>query len=152
MKKWSRKVGNSKTKNEREGQEIVRLLNERAQVSVEIGKVKGKAECKCMTLPGSKVHDTCRSLIPDPYRQKALTTTFREIISASRDLQRPDDHRLFGTGSDIFPIWRAYAFRRVQAGFFPQTGISRVFEWGREGSIDWGVVPVENSLGRIREH
>jgi chorismate mutase/prephenate dehydratase len=30
--------------------------------------------------------------------------------------------------------------------FFPQTGISRVFDEVEKGSIDWGVVPVENSL------
>ncbi len=30
--------------------------------------------------------------------------------------------------------------------FSPQTGISRVFDEVEKGSIDWGVVPVENSL------
>src|SRR4030042_2590342 len=30
--------------------------------------------------------------------------------------------------------------------FFPQTGIARVFDEVEKGAIDWGVVPVENSL------
>jgi len=30
--------------------------------------------------------------------------------------------------------------------FFPQSGIARVFDEVEKGSVDWGVVPVENSL------
>ena len=61
--------------------EIVRLLNERAQISVQIGKVKGEGGMQVYDpAQEAKVHDYLRELNAGPVPQKALTS----VIFASR--------------------------------------------------------------------
>src|SRR5512137_1738422 len=70
--------------------EIVRLLNERAQISVQIGRVKGEGGMQVYDpAQEAKVHDYLREINSGALPSKALNAIFREVISASRDLQRP---------------------------------------------------------------
>jgi chorismate mutase / prephenate dehydratase len=126
--------------------EIVRLLNERAQVSVQIGKVKGEGGMQVYDpAQEAKVHDYLREVNAGPLPPKALTTIFREVISASRDLQKPMTIAFLGPEASFSHLAARLHFGESSI-FFPQTGISRVFDEVEKGSIDWGVVPVENSL------
>ncbi|HNZ64681.1 MAG TPA: prephenate dehydratase [Smithella sp.] len=126
--------------------EIVRLLNERAQISVQIGKVKGEGGMQVYDpSQEAKVHGYLCEINPGPLPQKALTTIFREIISASRDLQRPMTIAFLGPEASFSHLASRMHFGESGV-YFPQTGISRVFDEVEKGSIDWGVVPVENSL------
>jgi chorismate mutase / prephenate dehydratase len=126
--------------------EIVRLLNERSQISVQIGMVKGEGGIQVYDpSQEAKVHDYLRGLNSGPLPQKALTTIFREIISASRDLQKPMTIAFLGPEATFSHLAARMHFGE-SSRFFPQTGISRVFDEVEKGSIDWGVVPVENSL------
>ena len=126
--------------------EIVRLLNERAQVSVQIGRVKGEGGMQVYDpSQEAKVNEYLQELNYGPLPQKALTTTFREIISASRALQRPMTIAFLGPEATFSNLAARMHFGE-SSRFFPQTGISRVFDEVEKGSIDWGVVPVENSL------
>jgi chorismate mutase/prephenate dehydratase len=77
--------------------------------------------------------------------QKALITIFREIISASRELQKPMTIAFLGPEASFSHLAARLHFGE-SSRFFPQTGISRVFDEVEKGSIDWGLVPVENSL------
>ena len=126
--------------------EIVRLLNERAQISVQIGKVKGEGGLQVYDpAQEAKVHDYLQELNSGLLPQKALTAIFREVISASRDLQRPMTIAFLGPEA-TFSHMAARMHFGGSSRYFPQTGISRVFDEVEKGSIDWGVVPVENSL------
>jgi chorismate mutase/prephenate dehydratase len=141
-----RKLEILREKMKEKDKEIVRLLNERAQVSVEIGKVKGEGGMQVYDpSQEAKVHGYLQELNSGPLPQKALTTTFREIISASRDLQRPMTIAFLGPEATFSHLAARMHFGE-SSRFFPQTGISRVFDEVEKGSIDWGVVPVENSL------
>ena len=141
-----RKLDVLREKMKERDKEIVRLLNERAQVSVEIGKVKGEGGMQVYDpSQEAKVHGYLQELNSGPLPQKALTTTFREIISASRDLQRPMTIAFLGPEATFSHLAARMHFGE-SSRFFPQTGISRVFDEVEKGSIDWGVVPVENSL------
>ena len=141
-----RKLEILRQKMKEKDKEIVRLLNERAQVSVEIGKVKGEGGMQVYDpSQEAKVHGYLQELNSGPLPQKALTTTFREIISASRDLQRPMTIAFLGPEATFSHLAARMHFGE-SSRFFPQTGISRVFDEVEKGSIDWGVVPVENSL------
>ena len=126
--------------------EIVRLLNERAQISVQIGKVKGEGGMPVYDpSQEAKVHGYLSGINPGPLPQKSLTTIFREIISASRDLQKPMTIAFLGPEASFSHLASRMHFGESGV-YFPQTGISRVFDEVEKGSIDWGVVPVENSL------
>ena len=126
--------------------EIVRLLNERAQLSVQIGKVKGEGGMQVYDpAQEAKVHDYLRELSSGALPPKALTAIFREVISASRDLQRPMTIAFLGPEATFSHLASRLHFGDSSI-YFPQTGISRVFDEVEKGSIDWGVVPVENSL------
>jgi chorismate mutase/prephenate dehydratase len=141
-----RKLEVLRQKMKEKDKEIVRLLNERAQVSVEIGKVKGEGGMQVYDpSQEAKVHEYLQELNSGPLPQKALTTTFREIISASRALQRPMTIAFLGPEATFSHLAARMHFGE-SSRFFPQTGISRVFDEVEKGSIDWGVVPVENSL------
>ena len=141
-----RKLDVLREKMKEKDKEIVRLLNERAQVSVQIGKVKGEGGMQVYDpSQEAKVHGYLQELNSGPLPQKALTTIFREIISASRDLQRPMTIAFLGPEATFSHLAARLHFGE-SSRFFPQTGISRVFDEVEKGSIDWGVVPVENSL------
>ena len=141
-----RKLEILREKMKEKDKEIVRLLNERAQVSVQIGRVKGEGGMQVYDpSQEAKVHGYLHELNSGPLPQKALTTTFREIISASRDLQRPMTIAFLGPEATFSHLAARMHFGE-SSRFFPQTGISRVFDEVEKGSIDWGVVPVENSL------
>ena len=141
-----RKLDVLREKMKERDKEIVRLLNERAQVSVQIGKVKGEGGMQVYDpSQEAKVHGYLQELKSGPLPQKALTTIFREIISASRDLQRPMTIAFLGPEATFSHLAARLHFGE-SSRFFPQTGISRVFDEVEKGSIDWGIVPVENSL------
>jgi chorismate mutase/prephenate dehydratase len=126
--------------------EIVRLLNERAQLSVQIGKVKGEGGMLVYDpAQEAKVHDYLQELNSGALPPKALTAIFREVISASRDLQKPMTIAFLGPEATFSHLAARLNFGE-SSRYFPQTGISRVFDEVEKGTIDWGVVPVENSL------
>lgn len=126
--------------------DIVRILNERAKLSVQIGKVKGEGGLQVYDpSQEAKVHHYLREINSGALPAKALTAIFREIISASRDLQRPMTIAFLGPEA-TFSHLAAHQHFGESSRYFPQTGIDRVFDEVEKGSIDWGVVPVENSL------
>ncbi len=141
-----RKLEILREKMKKKDKDIVRLLNERAQISVQIGKVKGEGGMQVYDpSQEAKVHGYLQELNSGPLPQKALTTIFREIISASRDLQRPMTIAFLGPEATFSHLAARLHFGE-SSRYFPQTGIARVFDEVEKGSIDWGVVPVENSL------
>jgi len=126
--------------------EIIRLLNERSLISVAIGKVKSKDGIQVYDpAQEAKVHRYLRELNSGPLPPKAVAAIFREIISASRALQKPTTVAFLGPEASF-----SHLAARMHFGdstrYFPQTGISRVFDEVEKNSMDWGVVPVENSL------
>jgi chorismate mutase/prephenate dehydratase len=126
--------------------EIIRLLNERAQISVQIGKVKGEDGIDVYDpAQEAKVHGYLQELNSGHLPQEAVTAIFREVISASRSLQKPTTIAFLGPEASFSHLAARLHFGE-SSRFFPQTGIARVFDEVEKGAIDWGVVPVENSL------
>jgi chorismate mutase / prephenate dehydratase len=125
---------------------IIRLLNERAQISVQIGKVKGEGGIDVYDpAQEARVHNYLQDLNRGPLPREAVTAIFREIISASRELQKPMTIAFFGAEASF-----THLAARTQFGdrsrYFPQPKIDRVFDEVEKGAVDWGVVPIENSL------
>lgn len=134
-----------RVKIEQTDREIVRLLNERAAVSVEIGKAKRAA--------GRDVYDPSRESLV--YRhletlndgilsEAALRGIFREILSASRFLQTPTTVVFLGPEAS-FSHQAALAHFGGGIAAIPTVTIPEVFDQVERGRERWGIVPVENS-------
>jgi chorismate mutase / prephenate dehydratase len=126
-------------------QEIVRLLNERANLSLEVGQVKNEN--------GQDIYDPSRERLvyqylaqvnQGPLSDKALHDIYREVISASRDLQGPITVAYFGPEAS-FTHLAALAHFGQRARFSPEKTISMVFEQAERERTSYGVVPIENS-------
>jgi len=124
---------------------IVTLLNERAKFALEVGKVKNEN--------GQDVYDPARERLvyqnlaeinQGPFSNKAIQAIFREIISASRDLQGPVTVAYFGPEAS-FTHLAALAHFGQRARLFPQKNIAMVFEEVERARTAYGVVPIENS-------
>jgi chorismate mutase/prephenate dehydratase len=126
--------------------DIMRLLNERAQISVKIGRVKGQAGLNIYNpAQEARVLRYLHELNGGPLSDRQVTSIFREIISASRDLQKPMSIAYLGPEAS-FSHQAALLHFGASSLFLPQQGIARVFDEVEKGAVEWGVVPVENSL------
>ena len=100
--------------------EIIRLLNERSQISVQIGKVKGDGGIQVYDpAQEAKVYNYLQELNSGPLRPAAVKAIFREIVSASRDLQRPTTIA-FLDRKPHFLIWYPNGISGSPAVFFPR--------------------------------
>ena len=125
---------------------IIRLLNERSQISVQIGKVKGQTGLEVYNpAQEARVMNYLHDLNCGPLSDRQVTSIFREIISASRDLQKPMNIAFLGPEASFSHLAARLHFG-MSSRFWPQPGISRVFDEVEKGAVEWGVVPVENSL------
>jgi chorismate mutase/prephenate dehydratase len=125
--------------------EIIRLLNERSQVSVRIGEVKGEGGLDVYDpAQEARVYGYLRELNCGPLPPSAIGAIFREVISASRDLQKPTTVAFLGPEASFSHLAARRHFGE-SSRLSPQPGIARVFDEVERGSVDWGVVPVENS-------
>ena len=125
---------------------IVKLLNERALLSAEIGRAKAEKgldvfdasqEAKLLAYL-AKVNE---GALPEKY----LKAIFREIISSSRALQKPVTVAFLGPHA-TFSHLAAESYFGTSTSFIPQASIFHVFDEAEKGKVQWGVVPVENSL------
>jgi chorismate mutase/prephenate dehydratase len=126
-------------------QEIVDLLNERAEIAIEVGRIKNDN--------GQEVYDPSReSLVYQylsqisrgPLSVKAVQDIYREIVSASRALQGPITVAYFGPEASFTHLAALAHFGR-SAQLLPQTTIPMVFEQAERERSSYGVVPIENS-------
>ncbi|HPK53227.1 MAG TPA: prephenate dehydratase [Smithellaceae bacterium] len=125
--------------------EIIKLLNERSGISVRIGEVKGEEGLKVYDpAQEAKVYSYLQELNCGPLPSSAVMTIFREIISASRSLQQPTTVAFLGPATSFSHLAAQRHFGN-SSRFFPQPGIAHVFDDVEKGTMDWGVVPVENS-------
>lgn len=125
--------------------EIITLLEKRAAVSLEIGKVKKKT--------GVEVYDPFQEEIVyrnilehsgDILTENALRNIFREIISSSRVLQKPVVVAYLGPEAS-FSHQAALIHFGNSTNAVPKATIADVFDSVERGENQWGIVPIENS-------
>ncbi|TPX64480.1 hypothetical protein SpCBS45565_g05877 [Spizellomyces sp. 'palustris'] len=132
--------------------DIVRLLNERASVSVNIGLAKSK-EAKTGRAADEHIHrpsreiqiyDRLETLNPGPLPTPAIQSIFREIMSASISLQREITIAFLGPrGTYTHQVACERFGDSVQ--YAAQETIADVFDAVESGAATYGVVPFENS-------
>ncbi len=125
---------------------IMELLNQRAEISIEVGAIKDEHNLNVHDpSQESRVYDYLTEINGGPLPDDALKNIFREIISASRALQTKTTVAYLGPEASFTHLAAQSHFGKSVTGF-PQASISDVFDEVEKGKIQWGVVPIENSL------
>ncbi len=128
-------------------EELVRLLNERAQLSLDVGRRKA-ASPEARYFAPERERDMLDRLVAQhaagPLPKEALLAIYREIISASIALQKPITIAFWGPPGTFTEMAARRRFGS-SAGYFACATIPDVFGEVERGRADYGVVPVENS-------
>jgi chorismate mutase/prephenate dehydratase len=131
---------------------IVKLLNERARISVDVGKIKN-AGAQEIYDPSqeSRIYEHLTKINEGPLPEAALKEIFREIISSSRALQGPIRVAYLGPEATFSQLAALTHFGK-SARLLPVASIHEVFAQVEGEKADWGVVPLENSIeGSIKQ-
>jgi len=124
---------------------IVELINERAKVVSQIGKLKKVNNAQVYVPEREKaVYDRVSALSKGPFPKEALLAVYREIMSGALALEKR--MRICYLGPDASFTHQA---ARLKFGssveYAPVLGIDAVFDEVAAGRADYGVVPIENS-------
>jgi chorismate mutase/prephenate dehydratase len=127
--------------------QLVELLNERAQVVVEIGKVKGKSD-KAIYAPAREkaVLDKIIRSNKGPLPDKTLVAIWRELMSGSFFLEKPLRIAYLGPQGSFSHAAAMMKFGQ-SVEYEPVTDIRTIFNEVSKSHCDLGVVPVQNSSG-----
>jgi len=127
--------------------ELVSILNQRAKIVVEIGRLKN--------LDGSPVYaperekavlDKIRQANQGPLPDKTLVAIYRELMSGSFALEKPLRIAYLGPQGSYSHLAAAGKFGS-SVEYEPVTDIRGVFEEVSRERADFGIVPIENSVG-----
>jgi chorismate mutase / prephenate dehydratase len=126
--------------------EIVELLNRRARVVVEVGHLKQRTGDPVYAPDREKaVLERVRRLNHGPLPNRCLEAVYRELMSGSFALERPLRIGFLGPEGSFSHQASALKFGS-SVEYITLTDISAVFQQVTRGSIDYGLVPVENSI------
>ncbi len=125
---------------------LLELINNRLELSKQVGQVKKEKNIPIVSIHRERelIDRLCKQN-PGPLGNDALVHLFTDIMSACRDIQRPQRITYLGPEATFTHIAALTHFGR-SAFFFPQPTIQDVFLEVEKGSADYGVVPVENSI------
>ncbi len=126
--------------------QLVALLNARAAVSVTVGAIKADStEPVFKPFREKEVFDKLKTRNTGPMPDSHLEAIYREIISSSRRLQRPD--RVVYLGPEgTFSYFAGLEYLGHQADMVPKDDFEGVFKSVSLGEAELGVIPLENSL------
>lgn len=126
---------------------LVKLLNERARVVVEIGKFKNKT-AKPVYAPDREKDVLARIVATNkgPLPDKCLAAIWRELMSGSFVLERPLRIAYLGPGGSFSHTAAMLKFGQ-SVEYESVTDIKSIFEEVSKAHCDLGLVPVENTMG-----
>src|SRR5271168_4644823 len=123
------------------------LLNARARVVVEVGKVKQSQGSPIYAPDREKaVLEKVRKLNHGPLPDRCLDAVYRELMSGSFALEKPLRIGFLGPEGSFS---HAASLKKFGASveYVPLSAIPAVFDEVVRGHVDYGLVPVENSIG-----
>jgi len=135
--------------------QLLRLLNERADMVHEVGLVK-KAEGSQIYAP-EREETVLRALaeknagLKGRLPEKSVRAIYREIMSASLALEKDLTIAYFGPESTNTHQAARSKFG-ASVNYTPQVSIADVFDAVARGNADYGVVPIENSTEGAVNH
>jgi chorismate mutase / prephenate dehydratase len=128
-------------------EQIVQLLARRSDVSRQVGRRKGN-QGGAVFAPAREAEILSRltSLVEGRIRPDHLRAIYREILSASRDLQRPPRIAFLGPRA-TFGHQAALQRFGSSSVYVPTATNSDIVTEVERGNADFGVIPIENSTG-----
>jgi chorismate mutase/prephenate dehydratase len=126
---------------------LVELINQRAQIVVEVGKLKA-ADAAPIYAPDREkaVLDKVVRRNKGPLPDKALAAVWREIMSGSFFLERPLRIAYLGPEGSFSHNAAILKFGQ-SVDYEALADIRAIFEEVSKGHSDFGIVPIENSAG-----
>lgn len=128
---------------------LIDLLNRRAALAQEVGRVKGRDQKPFFTPERERqIYQRLEQANPGPLQSRQLVGIFREIISAARAAEKPLVAAYWGPPGTFTNLAAIQTFGSSTT-FTPEESISDVFRAVEHGKADYGVVPVENSVAGV---
>ncbi len=132
--------------------ELLRLLNQRAEVVLEIGRLKTEQNLDYHAPQREEeIYARLMAENPGPFPSPALRPVFREVISACLSLEHPLRVAFLGPRATFAHLAAMERFG-LSAQFLAMRSIAEVFAEVEKGNADYGVVPVENSTEGVVTH
>ena len=126
---------------------LVELLNARAQVVVEVGKLKSRTAGPIYAPDREKaVFEKIAKANKGPLPDKTLQAIWRELMSGSFFLERPLRIAFLGPEGSFSHSAAMLKFGQ-SVDYEAVTDIRTIFEEVSKGHSDLGIVPIENSSG-----
>lgn len=132
--------------------EILKLLNKRTRLVLEIGRIKTRGK-KAFYAPDRErqIYKRLEAANKGPFPNKALRNVFREIMSASLSLEKPLKIAFLGPVA-TFTHQACVQHFGLSGEFLPKKDIADVFNDVEKGRADFGVVPIENTAEGVVTH
>lgn len=128
-------------------EELVALLNRRAEFVVEIGKLKTAGGAPIYAPDREKeIFDKLRRANRGPLPNKTLIAIYRELMSGSFALEKPLRIAYLGPQGSYSHMAAMGKFG-ASVEYQPVTDIRGVFDEVSRDRVDFGIVPIENSVG-----
>ena len=124
---------------------LIALLNERAQLAIDVGKVKHEVGAPVFRPEReAAVLQRAAALNAGPLSRDHVTHIFREVISACRALERPLTVAFLGPAGTFSEMAMQRQFGSSVTGL-PCATLDDVFRTTEAGSAELAIVPLENS-------
>jgi len=134
-------------------EQLQSLISDRVRVAIEIGEIKRESGAQSEYRPEREAQILRRVVERNqgPLKDEHLVRIFRELISAARDVEAGIRVGFLGPEGTYT---HAAAFKHFgsSATVLAQTTIDDVFRAVETGEVDYGVVPVENSIEGMISH
>ncbi len=132
--------------------QILDLLNERADRNADIGKLKaGRGSTPFVPGRELEIFERLEARNPGPFPKDAIRNVFREIISASISLQRGVRVAYLGPSATYTQQAAIQQFGQM-ADLVPASTTQEIFDSVEAGGAEYGVVPIENSNEGVVSH
>ena len=132
--------------------ELVRLLNQRARVSLAVGALKKQDNLPIWQPQREKeLLETLASYTGEALPPEHLKAIYKEILSSSRALQQEETVGFLGPEGTFSHLASKHIFGQ-SATVTPFSSIARLVTALQGGKCDYAVIPIENSLyGTVSE-
>ena len=132
--------------------QILQLLNRRAELAIDIGRIKAEQNLTFhVPQREEEIYTRLAAANTGPFPSQALRPVYREVISACLSLEHPLRVAYLGPPATFSHLAAMERFG-LSAEFLAMRSIAEVFAEVEKANADFGVVPVENSTEGVVSH